>query len=405
MKRLLLLSFILWLSLLSYKSYAASYTFETYSQAYSACVSKANEYEANPVNKDYSYYCNVDGLPNETYQGQPGYLTLFAENITNGVISRSDRYYWTDLGEPTPPCESPNYIDVVSGECVPPQEICFTTIESMATECVYIGEDDPADQVPEGCVVDVNTGAQICLSDQPGCYVADGKTICPTPDMICGTKNGTFSCVAPEQEGCGYFNGERVCFTPDGQKVDPNSPDHPDNGGNLDGDDGNDPTDPRTPEQGGNPDNQPIDTTGQGDGATEGTAREQLKTLRDLRDQIKAQGKANEGNGSQIESAIASDIDSSGDAAAGVLDGHITDIDSPGPIEGDDLSAIGGAVTGIFGAPAQCQDIVFGVDKLSYTITCADGEKIRDLLGFLLYVFTIIRLFNVATRPAAAGTS
>lgn len=299
-------------------------------------------------------------------------------------------------------CESPNFIDPETNECTEPEEVCFTTIESMSDRCVFIGETTP--DAPPGCIRDEETQAEICLSESEGCYVADGKEICPTPDMVCGVKNGTFSCVAPEQEGCGYFNGERVCFTPDGDKVEPDSPDHPDNGGNLDGDDTNDPTDPRTPEEGGNPDNQPIDTTGQGEGATEGTAKEQLKALRQLRDDITNQNKANTGNGAALEQGISSGIGSAGDAAAGVLDGHITDIDSPSPMEGEDLSTIGGAVTGIFGAPAQCQDIVFGVDELSYTITCADGEKIRDLLGFLLYVFTIIRLFNVATRPAAAGT-
>lgn len=154
----------------------------------------------------------------------------------------------------------------------PPEEICFTTIESMASQCVYIGEDDPADEVPPGCVVDSETGHEICLSDEPGCYIADGKTICPTPDMVCGTKNGTFSCVAPEAEGCGYFNGEKVCFAPDGEKVDNTSPDHPDNGGNLDGDETNDMIDSRPPSEGGDPDNQidsPIAPTEPGDEATE----------------------------------------------------------------------------------------------------------------------------------------
>jgi len=347
----------------------------------------------------YGYRCTK--IPAGGFPSTSGWDGVFRPCLHgNPSQCYSANYYWIDTQIPS--CDPPNYIHPETNECTQPEEVCFTTIESMADRCVFIGETTP--DAPPGCIRDEETQAEICLSENEGCYIADGKEICPTPGMVCGVKNGTFSCVAPEQEGCGYFNGERVCFTPDGDKVDTDSPDHPDNGGNLDGDDTNDPTDPRTPEEGGNPDNQPIDTTGQGDGATEGTAKEQLKALRQLRDEASNQNKANTGNGAAIEQDISSGIGSAGDAAAGVLDGHITDIDSPGPMEGDDLSTIGGAVTGIFGAPAQCQDIVFGVDELSYTITCADGEKIRDVLGFLLYVFTIIRLFNVATRPASAGT-
>lgn len=303
---------------------------------------------------------------------------------------------------PAPVCESPNYIDDATGECVAPEEICFTSIESMSDRCVFIGETTP--EAPPGCIRDEETQAEICLSENEGCYVADGKEICPTPGMVCGVKNGTFSCVAPEQEGCGYFNGERVCFTPDGDKVEPDSPDHPDNGGNLDGDDTNDPTDPRTPEEGGNPDNQPIDTTGQGEGATEGTAKEQLKALRDLRDDTRNQNKANEGNGAAIEQGISSDIGSAGDSATGQLDDHIDGIDTTAPMTADDLSGVESTVSNLFGVSTQCTDIVFGTQELFYTITCQQMDKIRDLLGFLLYGFTVIRLFQIAVRPAAKGT-
>jgi len=299
-------------------------------------------------------------------------------------------------------CIAPNYFDPETNECIEPEEVCFTTIESMGDRCVFIGETTP--EAPPGCIRDEETQAEICLSENEGCYVADGKEICPTPGMVCGVKNGTFSCVAPEQEGCGYFNGERVCFDPDGNKVEPDSPDHPDNGGNLDGDDTNDPTDPRTPEEGGNPDKQPIDTTGQGDGATEGTAKEQLKALRQLRDDVRNQNKANEGNGAALEQGISSGIASAGDSATGQLDNHIDGIDTSAPMTSDDLSGVETTVSNLFGVSTQCTDIVFGTQELFYTITCQQMDKIRDLLGFLLYGFTVIRLFQIAVRPAEKGT-
>lgn len=298
------------------------------------------------------------------------------------------------------PCESPNYIDPDSGECVAPKEVCFTDLESMADECVFIGEPDP--ELPEGCVE--FQGDQVCLTDDPNCYDVNGKQVCSTPNSVCGFKNGAYECISPVAEGCGYFNGEMVCFTPDGQKVDQDSPDHPQNGGNLDGDDTNDPTDARTPEEGGNPDRQPIDTTGQGEGATEGTAKEQLKALRQLRDDVRNQNKANEGNGAALEQGISSGIGSAGDSVTGQLDDHINGIDTTAPMTADDLSDIESTVSNLFGVSTQCTDIVFGTDELFYTITCQQMDKIRDLLGFLLYGFTVIRLFQIAVRPASKGT-
>lgn len=304
----------------------------------------------------------------------------------------------TNRCEP-PPCESPNYIDSDSGECVAPEEICFTTIESMATECVYIGEDDPEDDVPEGCVEDVNSGSQICLSEEPGCYVADGKTICPTPDMICGTKNGTFSCVAPEQEGCGYFNGEKVCFTPDGDKVENTSPDHPDNGGNLDGDDTNDMFDSRDPADGGDPDNQidsPIEPTQDGDRATEKTSRDQLRELKKINESLDKMGKGTPLSGNEASSKIDS-----------VKDQLITDTGVDGVIGGMESNPFGagdlGSVPGIADGlvpegtcTAYSQDVLgFG----TFSISCDDTSLLRTILEWVFYVVTAIYLFQLLTTP------
>ena len=300
---------------------------------------------------------------------------------------------------PPPTCEAPNYIEVVTGECVPPEEICFTELESMADECVYIGEDDPADEVPPGCVVDVQTGAEICLSEEPGCYVADGKTICPTPDMVCGTKNGTFSCVAPEQEGCGYFNGERVCFTPDGEKVEDTSPDHPDNGGNLDGDETNDMIDSRPPAEGGDPDNQidsPIAPTEPGDEATEKTARDQLKELKKINDALDEMGKGEPLKGDEASSKI-------DDAIPGLLDNTgidgLTDGLGTNPFGSGDLGTLPGIADGLMPQGtciAYSQDIIgFG----TFQITCDDTALLRTILSWLFYVITAIYLFQLATTP------
>jgi len=295
---------------------------------------------------------------------------------------------------------------------------------SDVLECTGLGEssddyqDDPGEETPQDCITD-DTGKTVCLDDeQMGCYEVNGKTECPSQNAVCGIQNGTFNCVEPMEEGCGEFNGQKICYDSNGDKVTDESPDHPDNGGNLDGDDTNDMTDPRPESEGGDSNKQPGDTTGQGEGATEGTAKEGVKQqkitnkkldgieggLTDIESAVDSAVDASRGDGNAIENGITSALDGAGDAAVSDLDGHISGIDSPAPMTGDDLGVIEDTVTNLFAGSMQCNDLVFGTDKISYTITCADMSVIRDLLAWLLYAFTILRLFDVVMRPQAKGT-
>lgn len=345
--------------------------------------------------------CNVEATTvNITYSGDnkaTGYFETYYN--CNGNTGTGQFNTWRTAYTP-PDCNEGQVYNEETMSCeTPPEEICFTTIESMASQCVYIGEDDPADEVPPGCVVDSETGHEICLSDEPGCYIADGKTICPTPDMVCGTKNGTFSCVAPEAEGCGYFNGEKVCFAPDGEKVDNTSPDHPDNGGNLDGDETNDMIDSRPPSEGGDPDNQidsPIAPTEPGDEATEKTARDQLKELKKINDALDEMGKGEPLKGDEASSKI-------DDAIPGLLDNTgidgLTDGLGSNPFGSGDLGTLPGIADGLMPQGtciAYSQDIIgFG----TFQITCDDTALLRTILSWLFYVITAIYLFQLATTP------
>lgn len=288
---------------------------------------------------------------------------------------------------------------------------------SETLECTGMGKPtdeitgDEPDPAPENCVLDPTTGKQYCANgdpENPTIETPDGETVEVDDNSICGVQNGTFGCVDFTEEGCGQFNGKKVCYTPDGEKVESDSPDHPDNGGNLDGDPTNDVNDPRPESEGGDPNNQPGDTTGEGDGATEGTAREQLGELRQIDDKLKGIGdsldnleEANEGNGQQIQQEVEQGMDEAGDAAVGELDELIDDVDQPGPMKADDLGRFSGGLTDVLGAQSQCEDLTLGKGDLSLTLSCSDTAVIRDVLGFIVYLLTFWRLFQIVTRKPA----
>ncbi|MEX1228352.1 MAG: hypothetical protein WD623_02235 [Marinobacter sp.] len=363
-----------------------------------------SECDAYAATTTYTGSCYLSGPYSGYYTvnyGEPGYYRKQWSYLEEAHCSYPEVYNsTTQTCQSAPPeCLSPNYIDDVSGECVPPEEICFTTIETMADQCVYIGEDDPSDEVPPGCVLDLQTGSQICVSEEPGCYIADGNTICPTPEMVCGEKNGTFSCVSPEEEGCGYFNGERVCFTPDGENIEEDSPDHPDNGGNLDGDDSNDMFDSRDPAEGGDPSDQ-VDPvllpTQDADRATEATARDQLQELKNLNKKF---DKLGEGGlldqtlaGSKIDSAVPGLIDSTG------IDGLTSGINA-NPFGSDNLGGVPGLAESLM---PQGSCVAYAADILgfgTFTVSCEDTDLLRSILAWILYAITAIYCFQLLTTP------
>lgn len=304
-----------------------------------------------------------------------------------------------------PPCDPPNYIDVYSNECIVPEEVCYTDLESMADECIYLGtgDPDPDDAVPEGCAID-STGRQICLTEDPNCYTINGIEACAATDSVCGWKNGTYNCVAPEEEGCGYFNGERVCFTPEGDKVEEDSPDHPDNGGNLDGNETNDPMDPRDPTtEGGDPDDQttPPDTT-DADRASEETARKQLAQLYDLNRELKNNTNAiNQGFDSLTEEGNPAAIEATADSIANTPIEGMQDLQdglATNPLDETAANGVGSSVTGLV-PQGTCSELGFNFNGHLFSLSCEKTQKIRDLLSWVLYFLTVWILFDIVTSP------
>lgn len=370
----------------------------------------------NPNIPNYYYMFRSDCSGYNTCRKLYGYEWVGDDPATEIDCTQDGYVCSSDTPQPAS-CDSPNYIDVASGECVPPTEVCFTTLESMADECVFIGEDDPDDELPEGCVNN-SEGMQMCLTDDPACYEVDGKTVCPEPDNVCGIKNGTFACVDPVAEGCGSFNGEKVCLTKEGDKVDSDSPDHPDNGGNLDGDDSNDVNDPRDPVDGGDPDNQTDSGTNTEGKASEKGQKIANKSLSEINKGVggisdalkklpgKLSGELTEENtktpadfGAELDAAGNASLDGSG------MDDVVADLESQA--DGDGLSMGAGMLTAISGdalgliPTGACADLGYSPHPgVNFSIGCEKTKKIRDFLSWVFYILTVWTLFEIVTSPA-----
>jgi hypothetical protein len=306
--------------------------------------------------------------------------------------------YENPLIVPPAPCDAPNYIDSASGECLPPQEICYDSFDSGISFCYPIGAPNP--EPSQNCIID-DAGQSLCLDADPLCYSVDGKTVCPSSDSVCGYKNDVFSCVTPAEEGCGTFNGELLCFTPDGIQVDPLSPDHPDNGGNLDGDDTNDVTDSRTELEGGDPDNQPGPDTSpiqtlDADRSTEKTSRDQLVELKSIDDRMRKMGQGIQPTGNEgsdlIDSGVTGLLNGTG------IDGLTSGIDS-NSFSSSDLLTVPGIAQGLIptGACVSYSADVLGFG--TFQVTCEDTLSLRSILAWILYAITAVYIFQLLTTP------
>ena len=71
-------------------------------------------------------------------------------------------------------------------------------------------------------------------------------------------------------------------------------------------------------------------------------------------------------------------------------------------MDSSDLTGLKDPVSDLF-AGSGCSDLSFGHAGLSFNLTCADMEPIRDVLGWILYAFTVIRLFQIVRRPVPSG--
>jgi hypothetical protein len=412
MKRFLILSGLLFLSLTlwSSSSAAADTYFDFEVDAYDACWEYTN---ARSTNTD----CVRESSGNTQYP-------FFFRTVLNGSYTTA-RYHFQYETPPEPACDSPNYIDVVSGECVAPRSVCFTSIHTEENECTYIGGEDPDDpETPAGCTRNYNSGDLICVADdvpaggEADCFTVNGEQICPTPEAVCGNKNGSFQCLEPQQKGCGSFNGENVCVDPTGHVVPVEDPDHPDNGGNLDGDSKNDPTDSRDPADGGDPDNQPnapIDTAAN-EVSTEKTARESNLKLGKIESNTKSAADALKSmalNG--ISTDLSEDVsDSSTNAilanapAESLISGSNDEMFEF--IEGIDVASTGGGygggmVSGITDAATDiipqgtCSELSFTFKGHVFSLGCDKTQRIRDLLSWVFYILTVWFLFDVVTTP------
>jgi len=309
-------------------------------------------------------------------------------------------------------------------------ERCDTTGDALQPT---VPPSDPLPDPSNPCYTDTSTPetTDCTLVNDKGDEVPPGDH---GPDEICEEVNGAFGCTHPEEEGCDYRNGEQVCYYPDGTQVPSDSPDHPDNGGNMDGRDNNDPLDPRTPEEGGDPNNQPGDSTGEGGGATEGTAREGVRqqkltnqkldsvnknldqvedglgglgkgigtlnrTTEDIREAVDAAVDATRGDPTALENGVTNAISESGDTAVDQYDQLIDGMSEEGPMEASDLMPMAEKVNDVFWTGGACTDISFGTQQHMFTLTCSDIQPIRDMLGWVLYAFTVIRLFQIVKRP------
>lgn len=317
---------------------------------------------------------------------------------------------YTDSGcvVPQPPeCLEGTRWDEEAGECVQLDTVCFTNIETESEECRFVEyEDDDG----YGCITNPETGREMCLTDTPNCVEHDGNRICWDNESKCGVYNGSFQCLKPTHEGCGYFNGVQVCYTEDGKKIDQDSPDHPQNGGNADGDETNDEKDSRPPEDGGDPNNQPgvqLPTTDD-NRASEQTlgkllqeARRGNDLLEELGENLDLQDLIEEApdNGAQVEqdkveSEGQQQIDDSG------IDGLIGDMGT-NPIGQGDVEGVGNDVLGIV-PDGSCTSVGIKYKSIDWSIDCDDVSRLRNLLGWLFYLFTAWYLFELITTPVGS---
>jgi hypothetical protein len=428
MKRFLILSGLLFLSLFIWSSMASANDF-----VYPENSSKFRYYGKACVGEscqdELDYARNIGEGHLQTCIDYPlAGCTLLVDYNNDNSVAESTVYYYSDSNDippSEPDCDSPNYIDVVSGECVAPRSVCFTSIHTEENECTYVGGEDPDDpETPSGCTRNYNTGDLICVADdvpaggEADCFTVNGEQICPTPDAVCGNKNGSFQCLEPQQKGCGSFNGENVCVDPTGHVVPVDDPDHPDNGGNLDGDSKNDPTDSRDPIDGGDPDNQPnapIDT-GANEGSSEKTARESNLKLGKIESNTKSAAdalKAMALNG--ISTDLSEEVsDSSTNAilsnapAESLISGSNDEMFEF--IEGIDVASTGGGygggmVSGITDAATDiipqgvCSELGFNFKGHGFSLGCDKTQRIRDLLSWVFYILTVWFLFDVVTSP------
>lgn len=98
---------------------------------------------------------------------------------------------------------------------------------------------------------------------------------------------------------------------------------------------------------------------------------------------------------------VKSDMNSVGDQSLSAVDELVDSFSDDGPFNATDLSAFTSGITGLIPS-VGCSDLKLGVGGHMMTLSCADIEGIRSMLGFVVYAFTLFRLFEIVTRKTGA---
>ncbi|MBV1959842.1 MAG: hypothetical protein KUG53_03825 [Pseudomonadales bacterium] len=303
---------------------------------------------------------------------------------------------------------------------------CVNDITIEASNCSSDDVDYQGNVVKDGVTTHICASDYSCDGGQFG--VVNGITAC-VPDNFGPTTcaAGTFTFVddtsgtgsyvcepldnnPPESGDCMFvkdaFDVQKLqCRGPDGEVIDPNSPDHKSNGGDGDGSDRNDPQSPDDPTS-------PVDgTITKGDQLIADKLDDLIDNSAvvdgldalgtDITDSI--DGLTEEYNGS-IDGDISSSIGSlTGDISGGALDPEnvVSDMFSAdyfGDAEDNmkDLAIHIDTFEGI----GVCNDLV--ISSLlghNFVLPCSALQKVRDVLGYVFYIWTVLVLFELLTTP------
>lgn len=246
---------------------------------------------------------------------------------------------------------------------------------------------------------------------------APTSTTAPTPvpdNQICLDINGQYICTSPENP-CIEYDGRSICVpqnppnNPDGggspnyPPSDRTSPDHPDNGGNNDGNPTNDPL-PHTDSNG--------NVIIYGDTFNQGQLQDSKLLGKELANAIDQALQANGGAGL---SDIGDFFAGANDMLEGLNDeetfnlggfGDLSTLDTSGFYQAYNVVELPQATqnqfistiesfTGILPSIGSCSDRIFPFGPIDIYFSCAWGNMVKTLLGFVFSVLTIIGCIQI----------
>jgi len=258
----------------------------------------------------------------------------------------------------------------------------------------YFYCDHPLDPTPAECFRNVGgwVGAEICCQDAQD-----------NPET-CGYANGVYHCV-DSNSNCQSYSGVIHCIDTDGNYVSFSDPDHITNGGNGDGDPTNDVF------------ADVADVTANGQSTQERVtqaldakevAREIDRALAGRFSSVVAAIEAGTGDGTDLSELVEGSsgdslVDSTGFLASIAGVGTDSDLSFDGSI----IDPITNLVGGIIPAAGSCQNFTYDfLPSKGYTfnINTCDVSIIQPLLQWLVYVLTLLTLYNLALGNKGENT-